>query len=76
MSVTIHTWGDAWPMAFYFNCKCGNVSLDGRTAPRTAAMDTFRRGLGGGNVVRRMGTQQQQVTFPLRTAFHNHKSLT
>ena len=47
MSVTIHTWGDAWPMAFYFNCKCGNVSLDGRTAPRTAAMDTFRRGSGG-----------------------------
>ena len=41
--------------------------LDGRTAPRTAAMDTFRCGSGGGgggggggeNVVRRMGTQQR-----------------
>ena len=37
--------------------------LDGRTAPRTAAMDTFRWGSGGGggggDVVRRMGTQQQ-----------------
>ena len=44
MSVTIHTSGDAWPMAFYFNCKGGNVSLDGREAPRTAASDTFRLG--------------------------------
>ena len=33
--------------------------MDGRTAPRTAAMDTFRLG-SGGDVVRRMGTQQQQ----------------
>ena len=33
--------------------------LDGRTAPRTAAMDTFRWG-SWGDVVRRMGTQQQQ----------------
>ena len=38
--------------------------MDGRTAPRTAAMDTFWRGSGcgggGGDVVMRMGTQQQQ----------------
>ena len=35
--------------------------LDGRTAPRTAAMDTFAEVRG--NVVMRMGTQQQQPYF-------------
>ena len=36
------------------------VCLDGRMRPRTAAMDTFCCG-SGGNVVRRMGTQQHLV---------------
>ena len=44
--------------------------LDGRTAPRTMAMDTFREVWGGENVVKGTGTQQQQqqlvcYTMPL-----------
>ena len=41
------------------------MKMDGRTAPSTAAMDTFHLGSGwvggGGNVVMRMGTQQQMA---------------
>ena len=42
--------------------RCENwithTKLDGRAAPRTAVMDTFR--LGAGNAVMRIGTQQQR----------------
>ena len=57
----------------YWTIKTGVFStladLGGRTAPRTAAMDTFRWGLGGGgDVVRRMGTQLQQQQQPWQIA--------
>ena len=45
-------------------------NLDGRTAPHTAAMDTWVRSAeirGGGGVVRRMGTQQQHYWKILST---------
>ena len=48
-------------LVYLFLSSSATSALDGRMAPRTAAMDTSSELRFGGNVVRRKGTQQKML---------------